>query len=67
MLARAVTAIVDLSIWSDLAAGLLAVLRAPTRTVLVERGIVAITPGVGIQVEATATVGATVACRGLPL
>jgi hypothetical protein len=48
-------ALVDLSIWSDPAGGLLVVPRAPMRTVLIERGIVTFNPGVGIQVEAPAT------------
>ena len=53
--AHAGMALVNLSIWSDPAGGLLVVPRAPMRTVLIERGIVTFNPGVGIQVEAPAT------------
>jgi hypothetical protein len=44
-------ALVDLSIWSDPAGGLLVVPRVPMRTVLIERGIVTFDPGVGVRVE----------------
>ena len=52
-------ALVDLSIWSDPAGGLLVVPRVPMRTVLIERGIVTFDPGVWIQVEAPPTATST--------
>lgn len=43
-------ALVDLSVWTDSAGGLLVVPRVPMRTVVIERGIVTFDPAAGIQV-----------------
>lgn len=50
-------ALVDLSVWSDPAGGLLIVPRVPMRTVVIERGIVTVDAAAGLLVQApTATV-----------
>ncbi|HEV2365725.1 MAG TPA: hypothetical protein VGS12_16160 [Caulobacteraceae bacterium] len=49
-------ALVDLSIWSDPAGGLIVVPRIPMRTVLIERGVVRFDPGSGVRV-AIKTIG----------